>query len=154
VRRDLAPVVRHVGMYFATDGSVPAALGSAGVEISGVAAATGPAWFPLVGTMMSFDSTDPLGIPLAVPALDGQTVDVLGVPGGPANFGTWPVDLGAGAGISPFTTFRFDMRGFGPMSGPDVQSVLTNARAVFLVFDLDRRTSVPVAWVPGICQLP
>lgn len=152
--QDLAPVVRHVGIYFATETSGPPVLGPAGVEIPGVAAATGPAWFPLVGAMTAFDSTDPLGIPLAVPALNGSTADVLGVAGGSANFGTWPVDLGAGAGISPFTAFRFDMRGFGSTSAPEVQSVLTNARAVFLVFDVDRRTSVPVVWVPGVCQLP
>lgn len=149
--QDLAPVVRHIGLFFATGGN-PATLGPAGVELSGVAAAAAPVSFPLVGSVASFESTDPLGIPLSFPALNGDTFSVLGDPQSGPNFGVWPSDLGAGAGISPFTSFRIDMRAFGPPASTDVQTVLTKANALFLVFDVERRTSVPVASVPGVCQ--
>lgn len=150
---DLAPVVRHVGLYFATEGS-DSVLGPAGTEISVIATATGPVWFPLVGRAVSFESTDPLGTRLSIPALNGNTFNVLGdSQTGTVNFGTWPADLGAGAGISPFTSFSIDMRAFAPPQSQDVQDVLTKTNALFVVFDVERQTSVPVAWVPGVCQL-
>jgi hypothetical protein len=150
--QDLSPVVRHVGLYFAT-GGWQSTLGPAGVEIAGIAATTAPVEFPLNGSVASFESADPLGIPLAFPALNGDTFAVLGEPQNP-NFGTWPADLGAGAGISPFTSFRIDMRAFAPPASTDVQAVLDHTNALFVVFEVERRTSVPVAWVPGVCQLP
>jgi hypothetical protein len=150
--QDLAPVVRHIGLYFATDGST-SSLGPAGMEISGVAAATGPVWFPLAGKTVSFEY-DPLGIALGIRAINGNTFNVLGDPQtGNLNFGVWPTDLGAGAGMSPFTSFRIDMRAFAPPASQDVQDVLTHANAVFVVFDVERRTSVLPAWVPGVCPL-
>jgi hypothetical protein len=45
------------------------------------------------------------------------------------------------------------MRAFGPQESDDVEAVLTQANAMFVVFDVERRTSVPVAWLPGVCQL-
>jgi hypothetical protein len=151
---DLAPVVRHVGLYFATDGN-PAVLGPLGVEIAGSAAITSPMMFPLDGHATSFESTDPLGIPVRPTALNGSTNNVIDDGSGhPINFGTWPTDLGAGAGISPFTSFRFDMRVFAPPASTSIQNVLAQTRAMFLVFDIERRTSNTNAWVPGVCSLP
>jgi hypothetical protein len=151
---DLGPVVRHVGLYFATDGN-PTVLGQLGVEIAGSAAITSPVWFPLDGHATSFESTDPLGIPVRPTALNGNTTNVIddGL-GHPVNFGTWPADLAAGAGISPFTSFRFDMRVFAPPASTQIQNVLTQTRAMFLVFDVERRTANVNAWVPGVCDLP
>lgn len=151
---DLAPVVRHVGLYFATDGNA-AVLGPLGVEIAGSAAITSPMMFPLDGHTTSFESTDPLGIPVRPTALNGNTTSVIDDgQGHPTNFGTWPTDLGAGAGISPFTSFRFDMRVFAPPATTQIQNVLTQTRAMFLVFDVERRTANTNAWVPGVCDLP
>lgn len=112
--------------------------------------------FPLDGHVTSFESTDPLGIPVRPTALNGNTNNVIDDGSGhPINFGTWPTDLGAGAGISPFTSFRFDMRVFAPpLASTAVQNVLTQTRAMFLVFDIERRTSNTNAWVPGVCVLP
>ena len=151
---DLAPVVRHIGLYFATDGN-PSVLGPLGVEIAGSAAISSPVWFPLDGHATSFESTDPLGIPVRPTALNGNTTNVIDDGSGhPINFGTWPADLGAGAGISPFTSFRFDMRVFAPPASTQIQNVLTQTRAMFLVFDVERRTSNTSAWVPSVCDLP
>ena len=151
---DLAPVVRHIGLYFDT-GNNPSVLGPLGVEIVGSAAITSPLSFPLVGRATSFESTDPLGIPVRPTALNGNTNNVIDDGAGhPVNFGIWPAELGAGAGISPFTSFRFDMRVFGPTAPTTVQTALTQTRAMFLVFDVERRTANTSAFVPGVCDLP
>jgi len=148
---DLAPVVRHAGFYF-DSGSTPPALGPAGVEIVTTAAITSPVAFPLSGSLFSFSSTDPLGIPMRVRALNGNTGSVIvDASGNPANFGIWPQDLDAGAGISPFTSFRLNMQVFAPPASMDIQKVLTNATAMFAVFEVERRTANVDAWLPGVC---
>jgi hypothetical protein len=147
---DLAPVVRHAGFYFATE-SRPAVLGPTGVEIVTTAATTSPVWFPLVGHTTSFEFNDPLGIPMRVRALNGNTIAVLGDGAGNANFSSWPADLDAGAGISPFTSFHLDMRVFGPQASPDIRDVLAHTTAMFMVFEVERRTANVLAWVPGVC---
>jgi len=148
--QDLAPVVRHVGLFFDSGDDV-ATLGPAGTELAGTAASTAGIRFPTVGQQISFLSTDPLGIPLSYPAFNGGAFDVLGIPGtGILNFGAWPADLGAGAGISPFTSFRIDMRAF---ATAPAAAVLDHTKAMFLVFEVERRTSNPFAFVPGVCQL-
>jgi hypothetical protein len=149
--RDIAPVVRHVGLYFATDNQ-PVVLGPAGVEIVGTAAVTDQVWFPLVGRTVSFEPDDPLGIPIRMRALNGDTVSVLGDGAGSSNFGAWPAELGAGAGISPFTSFSFDMRGFGPSASQDIEEVLNKTNALFVVFEVERRTSNLDASIPGVCD--
>jgi hypothetical protein len=152
---DLAPVVRHVGLYFDTGSDTPV-LGPLGMEIIGIAAVTSPVWFPLTGHTMPFEASDPLGIPIRAAALNGNVANVLddGL-GHPINFGIWPADLGAGAGISPFTSFRFDMRAFAPpFASQSVQDTLSHTRALLMMFDVERRTSNLNAWVPGVCDLP
>jgi subtilisin-like proprotein convertase family protein len=150
---DLAPVVRHVGLYFATDGE-PSVLGPLGMEIAGTAAVSSPVLFPLFGRITSFESSDPLGIPIRPRTLNGDTVAVLGDGAGNPNFSVWPADLGAGAGISPFTSFRLDMRAFGPQASQDVRNVLTHTTALFFVFEVERRASNLAAWIPGVCNGP
>jgi hypothetical protein len=148
---DVAPVIRHAGFFFATDGRVPV-LAAAGVEIVTTAAITSPVQFPLVGRTMSFEFEDPLGIPMRVRALNGNTSSVLvDANGNPGNFGTWPVELDAGAGISPFTSFRLDMRVFETAESPQIRDVMTRTNAMFAVFEVERRTTNVEAWVPGVC---
>ena len=144
---DVAPVVRHVGFYFATDGR-PAVLNAANLNIRTTTASTNPVAFPLVGHLTTLDSGDPLGIPMDVHVLNGDTASVLvDANGNPANFGVWPNDLDAGAGISPFTSFHLNMEAF----TPDVRDVLSEATAMFAVFDVERRTSNIDVWMPGVC---
>ena len=71
-------------------------------------------------------------------------------------FGPSQTELSAGAGISPFTKFHFDMTPFqsgiprnafyGPVDSP------APADAVLLVFDVERRLSSTGVTVPGICS--
>jgi hypothetical protein len=147
---DLAPVVRHVGFYFATDGQ-PAVLNAANINIRTTAAITSPVVFPLLGHMMALEWGDPLGIAMDVRVLNGDTASVLvDANGNPANFGVWPTDLDAGAGISPFTSFRLNMQAFTP-GATDAFNVLGEATAMFAVFDVERRTANQDVWLPGVC---
>jgi hypothetical protein len=148
---DLAPVVRHVGLYFDTNGN-NAVLGALGMEVRGTAAITASVIFPVARPLVSFEPGDPAGVPIRPRALNGNTVNVLGDGQGNVNFGAWPDDLGAGAGISPFTSFQLNMQVFAPPATQDVQSVLTQTTALFFVFDVERQTANINATMPGLCD--
>jgi hypothetical protein len=101
--------------------------------------------------MMALEWGDPLGIAMDVRVLNGDTASVLvDANGNPANFGVWPTDLDAGAGISPFTSFRLNMQAFTP-GATDAFNVLGEATAMFAVFDVERRTANQDVWLPGVC---
>lgn len=87
-----------------------------------------------------------IGIAIAPPALNGDTIEVLSDTG----VGTWPVELDVGAGISPFTSFPFKLGGF--QSGLP-RRVFDHTRALLLVMEVERHVSLDPAWVPGVCQL-
>ena len=65
-------------------------------------------------------------------------------------FGPSPNELGTAAGLSPFTAFRFDMT---PFRTGAPKNAMAAASAVLLVFEVERRVSVPDVDVPGVCQL-
>lgn len=138
-----APVVRHFGIYLATDGWMERLIEQ---NVLGIAASAMPVSFPTSGRSYEFVSADPLGIAIAPSARNGETIDVLSS----AGFGAWPVDLDAGAGISPFTSFQLKLGGF--QSGIP-RSVFDHAQALLLVMEVERRVSTTPAWVPGVCQL-
>jgi hypothetical protein len=140
---DVAPIVRRIAMYLDTaDSTID--LTSVLTEARGTAAMAGaPVAFPRVGDVLSLDADSPAGVALALPVLNG---DVLSVPN---KFGPSPNDLGAGGGLSPFTTFRFDMT---PFQTGVPKAAMGAASAVLLVFEVERRVSVPNVDVPGVCQ--
>lgn len=138
-----APVVRHFGIYLATDGWMERLIEQ---NVLGVAASAMPVSFPTSGRSYEFLSADPLGIAIAPSARNGETIDALSSTG----FGAWPVDLDAGAGISPFTSFQLKLGGF--QSGFP-RTVFDHTQALLLVMEVERRVATTPAWVPGVCQL-
>ncbi len=140
---DIAPVIRRMAMYVDTgDSSVD--LPSALTELRSNGAAGGAAVrFPRVGNTLSLEADALGGIPLGVPALNGDVQSVV------TKFGPSPDPLGVAAGLSPFTAYHFDMT---PFQSGVPKNAMTQAKAVLLVFEVERRLSVANADVPGICQ--
>lgn len=141
--QDQAPVVRHLGLYLATDGWLERLID---MEVAGIAATGTAVSFPVPGKVYTFGAADPAGVPIAPRVLNGDTVEVLSA----QNFGSWPFDLDAGAGISPFTSFQLNLQGF---QDGQARSVFDRARALFVVMEVERKISVSPAFVPGICVL-
>lgn len=141
--QDQAPVVRHLGLYLATDGWLERLVD---MEVAGIAGAASSVTFPVPGKMYTFGAGDPAGLPIAPRVFNGDTAEVLSA----ANFGSWPVELDAGAGISPFTSFQLNLQGF--QAGVP-RTVFDHSRALLLVFEVERKVSVSPAFVPGVCVL-
>jgi hypothetical protein len=139
---EVAPIVRRVALYLDTAQRPSIDLAAIGMHVLGRAGTPSAAvTFPLAGQSLAIDVDDPAGIPMSLPALNGNTTTVL------SKFGSSEA-LGTGAGISPFTAFRFDMT---PFQTGEPKTALTNAGAVLLVLDVERRVSSQTAQVPGIC---
>ena len=139
---DVAPVIRRMAVYLDTNAS-PIDLRTTFLDLSGAAAMSGaPVLFPLVGSVLSLDASDPAGVALSLPALNGNVTQVSD------RFGPSTPELGTGAGLSPFTTFHIDMT---PFQNGTPKTALAAATAVLLVFDVERRVSTSDVQVPGIC---
>jgi hypothetical protein len=140
--QDTAPVLRRAALYLDTDG-YPTDLSVLGHEVFGTAGAGAmDIIFPLVGRLLSLRSDSADGVPLALPTLNGSVVDIV------PRFGS-SSELGAGAGLSPFTTFTLNMSAF---ASGEPKNVLGAARAAFLVLEVERRISTNPIALPGICQ--
>jgi hypothetical protein len=98
--------------------------------------------FPRVGNVLGLDADTTAGVPLSLPALNGNVTQVSD------RFGPSTTDLGTGAGLSPFTTFRVDMT---PFQTGTPKNALAAASAVLLVFEVERRVSTSDVQVPGMC---
>jgi hypothetical protein len=138
----MAPVIRRVAMYLDT-GDSTIDLHSVLTEVEGTAASGSPVLFPRVGDVLSLDADSPDGVALSLPVVNGNLVEV------PDKFGPSPNELGAGAGLSPFTAFQFTMT---PFRTGVPRDAMAAASAVLLVFEVERRLSVPAVDVPGVCQ--
>jgi len=58
--------------------------------------------------------------------------------------------LGAGAGLSPFTSFELDLSG---LDTPNARSAWDSTQALYLMFEIERRVSLDPAWVEGVCVM-
>ena len=139
---DVAPVVRRMAIYLDTNID-PRVLSSTFLNIEGTAAASGAsAVFPLTTGPLSIDADSPAGVAVSVPALNGAVNAV------DTRFGPSVETLGPGAGLSPFTTFHFDMT---PFQSGIPKALLGVADAVLLVFEVERRVSTDRVQLPGVC---
>jgi hypothetical protein len=139
----VAPVIRRIAIYLDTaDSSID--LAAALSEVRGVGAMSGSlVAFPRVSDVLALEADSPDGVALALPALNGDLASVS------TKFGPSPAELGTGAGLSPFTRFKLDMT---PFQSGVPRTAMTQAGAVLLVFEVERRVSVPNVDVPGVCQ--
>jgi len=139
---DVAPVIRRMAMYLET-GASTIDLRTTFLDLSGVAAMAGaPVVFPRIGDVLALDADKAAGVPLSLPTLNGNVNQVSD------RFGASTPDLGTGAGLSPFTTFRVDMT---PFQSGTPKAALAAASAVLLVFEVERRVSTSDVQVPGMC---
>ena len=142
---DVAPVIRRAAIYLDTLSSPSNQLG---IELGSRAAGIHNVSFPLVGRVESLEPDDARGIPLSLPVLAGEAREVLDKfsPAGASDPG-----LGAGAGLSPFTSFEIDMSSMG---AANAQEVWNNTQALYLVFHVERQVSLDPPDVEGVCVLP
>jgi hypothetical protein len=140
---DVAPVVRRMAMYLDTADSSIDLASLFTFTRSAAAMAGSTVTFPLVEKVIRIEADSPAGVGLDVPVLNGDAAAVS------TKFGPSPADLGVGAGLSPFTTFRFDMT---PFQTGVPAAALAAANAVFLVFEVEQRVSTSNVFVPGVCQ--
>ncbi|WP_437811134.1 hypothetical protein [Sorangium sp. So ce1078] len=140
---DVAPVVRRAAVFMLNmidQGIDFSTLGRELPTVAGQGAATFS--FPRIGSVAELVADDEAGVPLSLPVINGNVVDVL------PRFGT-SSELGAGAGISPLTTFDIDFTSF-YTSAP--LGFIDETVAVLLVMDVERRVSAQNSFVPGVCQ--
>ncbi len=138
---DVAPVIRRAGLFVST--TAAADIGDLGRELYTVGAAGGEALvFPSVGGNVELWADSASGVPLPLPADSGPSGDAL-VEFGASN------ELGAGAGMSPFTTFEVNMSSF--FNAPPLNTI-TEADALILVMEVERRVTTSNVYVPGVCQ--
>jgi hypothetical protein len=144
IQSDLAPVVRRAAVYLDT-ASPPS--NQLGIELPARAAGTRDVTFPLVHHLTTLAPDDARGIPLSLPVLVGsasEALDKFSPSGGPDQ------GLGAGAGLSPFTSFELDMTSLG---SSNVQDVWNSTQALYLMFEVERNVSLDPAWVEGVCVM-
>jgi hypothetical protein len=141
---DVAPVIRRAAVYLDTL-SPPS--NQLGIELGSRAAGIHNVSFPLVGRVESLEPDDARGIPLSMPVIAGGASEVLDKfsPAGASDPG-----LGAGAGLSPFTSFEIDMNSLG---GANAQEAWNNTQALYLVFSVERNVSLDPPDVEGVCVL-
>jgi hypothetical protein len=140
---DLAPVVRRASVYALNPANTSTNFQALGRELPAIAGSSGASFaFPRVGSVVQLTADTPAGVPLSLPVINGPGGDVL------ANFGV-SNDLGAGAGISPFSTFNVDFTSFFTDEPLDF---IDDTVAVLLVVEVERSVSTDSALVPGACQ--
>ncbi|WP_437778344.1 hypothetical protein [Sorangium sp. So ce1097] len=140
---DVAPVVRRAAVFMLNTIDQGIDFSQLGRELptdAGQGAATFS--FPRIGSVAEFVADDEAGVPLSLPVINGNVVDVL------PRFGT-SSELGAGAGISPLTTFDIDFTSF---YESEPYGFIDETVAVLLVMDVERRVSTQQSFVPGVCQ--
>jgi hypothetical protein len=140
---DLAPVVRRASVYVLNPLNTSTNFQALGRELPAVAGDGGASFtFPRSGSVFQLTADTPDGVELSLPVINGPGGDVI------TNFGTSP-DLGAGAGIAPFSTFDVDFTSF--FTDPPL-GFLDDSVAVLLVLEVERNVSTDSAFVPGTCQ--
>ncbi len=140
VQSDIAPIVRRAAVYLDTQMFVQ---NQFGIELPARAAGGADVTFPLVGRTTTLAPDDARGIPLSLPAIfggAGEALDKFEALGGPG--------LGAGAGLSPFTSFEFDLT---PLGADSAALAWAGTQALYLVFEVERQVSFEPAWVEGVC---
>ena len=96
---------------------------------------------------MTLASDDPRGVPMPFPVLAGgsdEAIDKFAPQNAP------DPGLGAGAGLSPFTSFEIDMTGLGNLPQPDVFKL---TQAIYVMFLVEARQSLDLPDVEGVCTL-
>ncbi|MCU0682316.1 MAG: hypothetical protein MUF34_08695 [Polyangiaceae bacterium] len=141
---DLAPVVRRAAIYALNPVNTSVDFGAIGRELPAAGGAGDATFdFPRAGSVLTFAAEAPTGVQLSLPVINGPGGDVL------SDFGVGNGELGAGAGISPFTTFDVD---FGSFYSSLPLNFLDDTQAILLVLEVERRLSAEPAFVPGACQ--
>jgi hypothetical protein len=140
---DLAPVVRRASVYLVNPSNTSTDFAALGRELPAVAGDGGARFtFPRAGGVVELTADTEDGVALSLPVINGPGGDVL------TDFGVSP-ELGAGAGIAPFSTFAVDFTSF--FTDPPL-GFIDESLAVLLVLEVDRRVSTDSSFVPGVCQ--
>lgn len=141
---DLAPVVRRASVYALNPYNTSVDFAALGRELPASAGAGDATFdFPRAGGVLGFAAEAPTGVQISLPVINGPGGDVL------TDFGAGTGELGAGAGISPFTTFDVN---FGSFYSSLPLDFLDGTQALLLVLEVERRLSPDAAFVPGVCQ--
>ncbi|WP_437972807.1 hypothetical protein WMF11_27230 [Sorangium sp. So ce295] len=140
---DVAPVVRRASVYMLNPVNTSIDFTALGRELPAVAGAGAARFsFPRVGGVLELTADTEAGVPLSLPVINGPGGDVL------SDFGA-SNELGAGAGISPFTTFSVDFTSF--YTDPPA-TFIDETLAVLLVLEVERRVNTGLSFVPAVCQ--
>jgi hypothetical protein len=140
---DVAPVVRRASVYLVNPVHTSIDLAALGRELPAAAGAgDAPFVYPVVGKEINVSADEVGGVAMSLPVINGPGGDVL------TDFGT-STELGAGAGISPFSTFTVNFNSF--WSEPP-KTFIGKTEAVLLVLEVERRVGTVPVFVPGACQ--
>jgi hypothetical protein len=149
---DVVPVARRMSMFINTNGQTSFDFLALGYTASsGAAIPTSTVFFPALGQTLAYNFNDPSGLGMKLPLMNGSSGEDL------AKFGFDPShagELGAAAGMSPFTSFTVDMSPMYFNADGSINAAFSTVHVVSLVFEVENVSFSPgvVITLPGVCQ--